>query len=170
MVYFVESDTSLKFLEFVDSTFYDQILYFRRLSAVVNRRLPVHAWNRRLNRGRKICTIWSRMVHLFLLLLGSYPLFDDLDIDESKNRKVIHVKQLTLISFSLSLFRSNDNAIKHFFKKRKWAHPGLFFVLFSSFHTHTHYNFYNTFMWKNVHPGCSAGIRTHDLQKISLFS
>ena len=32
-----------------------------------------------------------------------------------------------------------------------------------------HYNFYTTYMWKNVHPVYSAGIRTHYLRKMSLL-
>ena len=42
--------------------------------------------------------------------------------------------------------------------KQNGSHDNLFSV-FSNKH---HYNFYNKFMWKNVHPVYGAGIRTHD--------
>ena len=42
--------------------------------------------------------------------------------------------------------------------------PGLFF-----FKKKHHYNFYNKYMWKNVHPVFGAGIRTYDLRNVSLF-
>ena len=42
------------------------------------------------------------------------------------------------------------------------------FHLFLVFST-KHYNFYNNYMWKNVHPVYGAGIQTHDLWNVSLF-
>ena len=39
---------------------------------------------------------------------------------------------------------------------------------FSVFSNKHHYNFYNKYV-KNVHPVYGAGIRTHDLQIVSLF-
>ena len=52
---------------------------------------------------------------------------------------------------------------------KNWANPSLFFCLFSVF-SNKQYNFYNKYMWKNVHPVYGAGIWTHDLQNVSLFS
>ena len=49
-----------------------------------------------------------------------------------------------------------------------WANPGLFYCLFSVF-SNKYYNFYNKYMWKNVHPVYSVGIRTHDLCNMSLL-
>ena len=50
----------------------------------------------------------------------------------------------------------------------KWAIPGLFFIYFRLFSS-KHYNFYNKYMWNNVHPVYGARIRTHDLQYMSLL-
>ena len=44
----------------------------------------------------------------------------------------------------------------------------MFFRLFSVF-SNKQYNFYNKYMWKNVHPVYGAGIQTHNLQNVSLF-
>ena len=38
-----------------------------------------------------------------------------------------------------------------------------FFSVFSN----KHYNFYNKYLWKNVHPVYIAGIQTHDLKNMS---
>ena len=54
------------------------------------------------------------------------------------------------------------------FFHKKWANPGLFFVYFQSFQTNIT-NFYNKYMWKNVHPVYGAGIQTHDLRNVSLL-
>ena len=48
------------------------------------------------------------------------------------------------------------------------AQPRPLFRLFSVY-SNKHYNFYNIYMWKNVHSVYSAGIQTHDLQNVSLF-
>ena len=42
----------------------------------------------------------------------------------------------------------------------------LFSIYFWSFQTNI---IYNKYMWTNVHPVYSAGIRTHDLWNVSLF-
>ena len=47
--------------------------------------------------------------------------------------------------------------------------PRPLFPLFSVSSSKHHYNFYNKYMWKNVHPVYGAGIRTHDLWNVSLF-
>ena len=39
------------------------------------------------------------------------------------------------------------------------------FLIFSN----KQYNFYNKYMWKNVHAVYGAKIRTYDLQNVSLF-
>ena len=46
--------------------------------------------------------------------------------------------------------------------------PRPLFHLFLVF-SNKHYNFYNNYMWKNVHPVYGAGIQTHDLWNVSLF-
>ena len=46
--------------------------------------------------------------------------------------------------------------------------PQPLFRLFSVFQTNIT-NFYNKYMWKNAHPVYGAGIRTHDLQDMSLL-
>ena len=43
---------------------------------------------------------------------------------------------------------NKDSKSFFFFKKKKWAILGLFFVYFRSFNKQ--YNFYNKSMWKNV--------------------
>ena len=53
-----------------------------------------------------------------------------------------------------------------FFKKK--GQPWPLFRLFSVF-SNKQYNFYNKYMWKNVHPVYGAGIWTHNLQNVSLF-
>ena len=50
----------------------------------------------------------------------------------------------------------------------KWAIPGLFLIYFRSF-LNKHYNFYDKFMWKDVHPVYGAGIQTHNLWEMSLL-
>ena len=40
-----------------------------------------------------------------------------------------------------------------------------FFSVFSN----KHYNFYNKYLWKNVHPVYIAGIQTHDLKNMNLL-
>ena len=45
--------------------------------------------------------------------------------------------------------------------------PGLFLFIFGLFKQTL--QFYNKYMWKNVHPVYGAGIRTHDLRHVSLF-
>ena len=52
---------------------------------------------------------------------------------------------------------------------KKLANPGLF-CLFSVFSNKHHYNFYNKYMWKNVHSVYGAGIYTHDFQNMSLLT
>ena len=47
---------------------------------------------------------------------------------------------------------------------RNMGQPLALFRLFSVFSN----NFYNKFMWKNVHPVYGAGIRTHNLRNVSL--
>ena len=59
-----------------------------------------------------------------------------------------------------------DNKNTTFLKK--WANPCIFVVYFRSL-KQTSLQFYNKYMWKNVHPVYGAGIRTHDLQIMSLF-
>ena len=49
----------------------------------------------------------------------------------------------------------------------KWAIPGIFFICFRFFKQH--YNNYNKYLWKNVHPVYSAESRTHDLRNMSLL-
>ena len=49
----------------------------------------------------------------------------------------------------------------------KWANPASFSFIFVF--SNTPYNFYNKYMWKNVHPVYSVGIRTHDLWNVSLL-
>ena len=51
----------------------------------------------------------------------------------------------------------------------KKGQPGLFFVYFSVFSNKHHFNFYNKYMWKNVHPVYGAGIWTCNLGNVSLF-
>ena len=46
--------------------------------------------------------------------------------------------------------------------------PRPFFVYFRSFQT-TITNFYNKYMWKNVHPENGPGIQTHDFRNLSLL-
>ena len=53
-----------------------------------------------------------------------------------------------------------------FFKMR---HPRPLFRLFSVFFKQTSKQFYNKLMWKNVQPVYGTGIRTHDLQNMSLL-
>ena len=48
---------------------------------------------------------------------------------------------------------------------RNMGKPWALFRLFLVFSN----NFYNKFMWKNVHPVYGAGIRTHNLRNVSLF-
>ena len=52
---------------------------------------------------------------------------------------------------------------------KKWANTGLFFVYFRSFQTNNT-NFFNKYMWKNVHPIYGARIQTYDLWKSKVFS
>ena len=52
---------------------------------------------------------------------------------------------------------------------KKWANTGLFFVYFRSFQTNNT-NFFNKYMWKNVHPVYGARIQTYDLWKSKVFS
>ena len=63
------------------------------------------------------------------------------------------------------------DSVKHsffsFFKKMGQSRPLI--RLFSVFSNKYHYNFYNRYMWKNVHPVYGAGIQTHDLRNVSLF-
>ena len=47
--------------------------------------------------------------------------------------------------------------------------PRPLFHLFSVFSNKHHYNSYNKYMWKKVHPVYGAGIWTHDLRNVSLF-
>ena len=49
------------------------------------------------------------------------------------------------------------------------GHPRPLFRLFSVFFKQTLIQFYNKLMWKNVRPVYSTGIRTHDLQIVSLL-
>ena len=49
---------------------------------------------------------------------------------------------------------------------KKWVIPASFWFIFVF--SNKHYIFYNKYMWKNVHPVYSTGIRTHDLQDMSL--
>ena len=51
--------------------------------------------------------------------------------------------------------------------KTKMGHPRPLFRLFSVFSKK--HQFYNKLMWKNVHPVYGTGIRTHDLQNMSLL-
>ena len=51
----------------------------------------------------------------------------------------------------------------------KMGQPRPLFSLFLVFSNKHHYNFYNKYVWKNVHPVYCTGIRTHDLQNMSLF-
>ena len=54
--------------------------------------------------------------------------------------------------------------------KKKMGQPRPLFRLFSfGLFKQTSLQFYNKYMWKNVHPVYGAGIRTHDLQNVSLF-
>ena len=46
--------------------------------------------------------------------------------------------------------------------------PRPLFRLFLVF-SNKHYNFYNKYMWKIIHPVYGAGIQTYDLQNVSLF-
>ena len=46
------------------------------------------------------------------------------------------------------------------------VHPRLVLFIFSLFQTNY---FYKKSIWENVHPVYSAGIRTHNLQDVSLF-
>ena len=50
----------------------------------------------------------------------------------------------------------------------KMGQPRPLFRLFLVF-SNKHYNFYNKYMWKNVHPVYGPGIRTHELWNMSLF-
>ena len=54
-----------------------------------------------------------------------------------------------------------------FFKKMGQLWP--LFHLFLVFSNKHYYNFYNKYMWQNVDPVYDTGIRTHDLQNMSLF-
>ena len=54
-----------------------------------------------------------------------------------------------------------------FLKKMGQTQP--LFRLFSVFFKQTSIQFYNKLMWKNVHPVYGTGIRTHDLQNVSLL-
>ena len=51
---------------------------------------------------------------------------------------------------------------------KKMGQPRPLFHLFTVF-SNKHYNFYNKYMWKNVHPVYGAGIRTHNLWNMSLL-
>ena len=46
------------------------------------------------------------------------------------------------------------------------GHPASFSFIFVF--SNIYYNFYNKYMWNNVHPEYGAGIQTHDLQDMSL--
>ena len=50
----------------------------------------------------------------------------------------------------------------------KKGEPGLFSFIIGLSSKH-HYNFYNKYMCKNVHPVYGAVIWTHNLQNMSLF-
>ena len=51
----------------------------------------------------------------------------------------------------------------------KWTNPGLLYCLFSVISNKHNYNFYNKYMWKNVHLEYDAGIQTHNLPNMSLL-
>ena len=52
---------------------------------------------------------------------------------------------------------------------KKWANPGLFFVYIWPFQTNNTILKTNQFGKGHVHPVYGAGIRTHDLQNVSLL-
>ena len=51
----------------------------------------------------------------------------------------------------------------NWFFYKKWAHPGLFDILFLVFSNKHHYKFYNKYIRKNIHLVYGAVIRTYDL-------
>ena len=55
------------------------------------------------------------------------------------------------------------NLVKRHICFKKWAIPGLFFIIV------TNIKFLQQINMKNVHPVYGAGIRTHDLCNISLL-
>ena len=73
-----------------------------------------------------------------------------------------------MLTFPYFNILPNLRSTESFFFK-KMGQPRPLFRLFSVF-SNKHYNFYNKYMWKNVHPVYGAGIRTHDLRNVSLFS
>ena len=75
--------------------------------------------------------------------------------------------QFLWLTISLFTKRWSASTIAITFVKKLDNH-GLFFVYFRSFQTNIT-NFYNKYMWKNVHPVYSAGIWTHNLRNMSLF-
>ena len=75
----------------------------------------------------------------------------------------LHFKSQSLANFFERIIYCAEMiwSTKCFFKKNL-GQPGLLFVYFRSFQKH--YNFYNKYMWKNVHPVYGAGIQTHNLR------
>ena len=64
------------------------------------------------------------------------------------------------------LCHNHCQIVSLFFFKKNGPTPASFFCLFSVF-SNKHYNFYNKYMWKNIHPVYGAGIWTHDLWNVS---
>ena len=61
----------------------------------------------------------------------------------------------------------NERDVFSLFLKNGPTRP--LFRLLSVFFKQTSIQFYNKLMWKNVHPAYGTGIRTHNLQNVSLL-
>ena len=96
-----------------------------------------------------------------------FPVFDDSPFFFSIYLTSARIYLLSLCFLYASLYVIYLISLHLFLKKMGQPRP--LFRLFSIF-SNKHYNFYNKYMWKNVHPVYGAGIRTHNIWNMSLFS
>ena len=80
---------------------------------------------------------------------------------------LIAKEKRTRISIEHVLLFCNEINRKYVFFK--CANPDLFYRSFSIFSNKHHHDFYNKYMWKNVHLVFGARIRTHNLWSMSLL-
>ena len=85
----------------------------------------------------------------------------------SWSKIIIRVVGRMVVSVTIPRYGPASNPVITVLKK--WANSDLFIVYFRSFSNKHHNNFYNKYMWKNIHPVYGAEIRTHDLRNMSLL-
>ena len=97
----------------------------------------------------------------FFVKISTFPI---LRLIFCRNFRLTDFKTLRVSLLSFYIFLNTFQLCSYTFFK--WANPGLFFVYFWSFQTNIT-NFNNKYLWKNVHPVYSVGIRTHVLRNES---